>query len=177
MKDPQGARMSGTHSRRDRRERERESAETETVTVQGARVEGRGGGRHAHARVPCTRAISLPHPRRGNSFFSRSRRARSRRRKRRRAWGGGEEGNSPLARTGGVSYLAIERLRQSDDTGARIDDEMIRQLYAVLHRRTFGIVALQDEHLRADLGRLRERQTRRVSAGLQDRRLVHVVTR
>jgi len=33
-----------------------------------------------------------------------------------------------------VSYLAIERLRQSDDTGTRIDNEMVRELYAVFHR-------------------------------------------
>jgi len=74
-------------------------------------------------------------------------------------------------------YLAIERLRQSDDTGARVDDEMVRELYAIFYRRSFGIVALQDEHFCADLGRFRERQARRVSPGLQDRRLVHVVTR
>lgn len=31
------------------------------------------------------------------------------------------------------SYLAIERLCQSDDTGARVDDEMVRELYAIFH--------------------------------------------
>jgi len=76
-----------------------------------------------------------------------------------------------------MTYLAIERLRQSDDTGARIDDEMIRELYAVLHRRSFGIVALQNEHLHPDLGRFRERQARGVSPSLQDRWFVHVVAR
>lgn len=74
-------------------------------------------------------------------------------------------------------YLTIERLRQSDDTGARVDDEMVRELYAIFHRRSFGIVALQDEYFRPDLGRFRERQARGVSPGLQDRWLVHVVTR
>lgn len=73
-------------------------------------------------------------------------------------------------------YLTIERLRQSDDTGARVDDEMVRELYAIFHRRSFGIVALQDEHFRPDLGRFRKRQARGVSPGLQDRWLVHVVT-
>jgi len=76
-----------------------------------------------------------------------------------------------------VSYLAIERLRQSDDTGARIDNEMVRELYAIFHRRSFRIVALQNKHFRPDLGGFRERQARRVSPGLQDGRLVHVVTR
>lgn len=89
---------------------------------------------------------------------------------------------SPLDKGGGrqnqtIFYLAIERLRQSDDTGARVDDEMVRELYAIFHRRSFGIVALQDEHFRPDLGRFRERQARGVSPSLQDRRLVHVVTR
>lgn len=84
---------------------------------------------------------------------------------------------TPVASNRTMFYLAIERLRQSDDTGARVDDEMVRELYAIFHRRSFGIVALQDEYFRPDLGRFRERQTRGVSPGLQDRWLVHVVTR
>lgn len=74
-------------------------------------------------------------------------------------------------------YLAIERLRQSDDTGTRVDDEMVRELYAIFHWRSFGIVALQDEYFRPDLGRFRKWQARRISSGFQDRWLVHVVTR
>lgn len=75
-----------------------------------------------------------------------------------------------------TAHLAIERLCQGDDAGARVDDEVVRELYAVFHRRSFGIVTLQDEHFRSDLGRFREWQARRVTAGLQDRWLVHVVT-
>ena len=55
-----------------------------------------------------------------------------------------------------IFYLAIEWLRQSDDTGTRVDDEMVRELYAIFHWRSFGIVALQDEYFRPDLGRFRE---------------------
>ena len=76
-----------------------------------------------------------------------------------------------------IFYLAIERLRQSDDTGTRVDDEMVRKLYAIFHWRSFGIVALQDEYFRPDLGRFRKWQARRVSPSFQDRWLVHVVTR
>lgn len=76
-----------------------------------------------------------------------------------------------------MSHLTIERLRQSDDTSARVDDEMVRELYAIFHRRSFGIVALQDEHFRSNLGRFWERQARGISSSFQDGRLVHVVAR
>lgn len=74
-----------------------------------------------------------------------------------------------------LAYLAVQRFRQGDGASAWIYDEMVRELYAIFHWRSFGIVALKYEHFRSDFGWFWERQARGVSSRLQDRWFVYIV--